>query len=166
TKVRQRLAPTVSAHFASNSLTIPALDQTPLLNTSNTRSSSVSGFQIGHSLHPPLCIGSPPSMAGKLALGLANRLGTAPSANIEPAPKTAFCLIKSLLLNDFLKVSICSRLSADSTSYKATSKIVTACYPFYNYKSSSCRIFPDLNKFLVASSASLSRRDSTLNNPL
>src|SRR5690554_3778949 len=83
TKVRQRLAPTVSAHFASNSLTIPALDQTPLLNTSNTRFSSVSGFQIGHSLHPPLWIGSPPSMAGRPALGLANRLGAAPSANIE-----------------------------------------------------------------------------------
>src|SRR5690606_18366886 len=107
TKVRQRLAPTVSAHFASNSLTIPALDQTPLLNTSNTRFSSVSGFQMGHLLHPPLWVGFPASRAGRLAVGLANELVAVLSANLVPGPRMPFCFKKILLLNGFFEVSIC-----------------------------------------------------------
>src|SRR5690606_9139442 len=137
------------------SLTIPALDQTPLLNTSNTRFSSVSGFQMGHSLHPPLWIGSPPSRAGRLAVGLANKLGVVLAANIAPAPKMAFCFIKSLLLNDFFEVSICDLVyQIIRLPIRLSVPIITACYLFYIYKSNSRRMFPAFNKLLVALSAS------------
>src|SRR6218665_2752722 len=69
TTARLRFTPKTFDHAASNSVTTSALDHMPLLNTSSTRFSSVSGFQIGHFTHfiSPK-IGIPPKIAGAVIL--------------------------------------------------------------------------------------------------
>src|SRR5690606_32118401 len=109
TNVRQRLEPTVAAHFFSNSETTPARDQTPLRMTSSRRFSSVAGFHIGHFCQPLVRTGVPPRTAGVLfwkTLPVAVTEGARPSPTAAPRPMTVFCLMKERLEYSFFDMII------------------------------------------------------------
>src|SRR5258706_889287 len=98
TTIRQRLAPVVSAHFFSNSSTTSCRDHTPLLITSNSLFSSVSGFHIGHFGQTPVNTGLPPTRAGvsEKFVVWSNRDGVIPEAKTAPRP-IEFCFKNSRL---------------------------------------------------------------------
>src|SRR5690606_2705004 len=99
TKVRQRFAPMVAAHFSSNSETTLARDHTPLRMTDSKRFSSLSGIHIGHFCQPFVRTGEPPRIAGVSARERppARTEGDSPMPAAAPRPNIEFRLINERL---------------------------------------------------------------------